>query len=253
MSDANYWMFKNVLIGPGVKAYYRPWVEGVENIPAEGGAILASNHLSFSDSVFLPLVIKRKVVFLGKAEYFTGKGVKGWATRTFMEGVGTIPVHRGGGRASEAALRTGLQVLQGGDLLGIYPEGTRSPDANLYRGKTGVARLALETGVPVIPCAVIGTDIVAPPGKKFGSITRPVVRFGKPLDFSRYEGMENDRYILRSITDEIMYEIMRLSGQEYVDKYAGKAKEDSKRLEAEARAKATDKPAEPAGEQKKAS
>jgi 1-acyl-sn-glycerol-3-phosphate acyltransferase len=116
------------------------------------------------------------------------------------------------------------KILGAGELFGIYPEGTRSHDGKLYRGKTGVARLALETGVPVIPVAVVGTDVVAPPGKKFGSFTRPLVRFGKPLDFSRYEGLENDRYILRSITDEIMYEIMQLSGQEYVDTYAAKAK-----------------------------
>jgi 1-acyl-sn-glycerol-3-phosphate acyltransferase len=116
------------------------------------------------------------------------------------------------------------RVLGEGELFGIYPEGTRSHDGKLYRGKTGVARLALETGVPVVPVAVLGTDVVAPPGKKFGSFTRPLVRFGKPLDFSRYEGLENDRYILRSVTDEIMYEIMQLSGQEYVDMYATKAK-----------------------------
>ena len=127
------------------------------------------------------------------------------------------------------------RVLDGGDLFGIYPEGTRSHDGKLYRGKTGVARLALETGVPVIPVAVVGTDVVAPPGKKFGTFTRPMIRFGKPLDFSRYEGLENDRYILRSITDEIMYEIMRLSGQEYFDMYATRAKDESKRLEREDR------------------
>ena len=142
-----YQLFKHVLLGPGLKVVYRPWAKGLKNIPAKGPAILASNHLSFADSIFLPLVMKRKLVFLGKAEYFTGKGPKGFATRAFMSGVGTIPVHRGGGRASEAALRTGLQVLNNGELLGIYPEGTRSPDGRLYRGKTGVARIAIESGV----------------------------------------------------------------------------------------------------------
>ncbi len=226
MSDANYWMFKNVLIGPGVKAYYRPWVEGTEHIPAEGGAILASNHLSFSDSVFLPLVIKRKVVFLGKAEYFTGTGVKGWATRTFMEGVGTIPVHRGGGRASEAALRTGLQVLQGGDLLGIYPEGTRSPDANLYRGKTGVARLAIEAGAPVIPVAMIDTHIAQPIGKRVPSRHPIGVRIGEPISLERFAGQQDDRAVLREATDEIMHAIAALSGQTYVDRDAALVKRE---------------------------
>ena len=140
-----------------------------------------------------------------------------------------MPIDRSGADAAAGALLSAKKVLGEGGLFGIYPEGTRSHDGRLYRGKTGVARLALETGVPVIPTAVVGTDVVAPPGKTFGTITRPMVRFGKPLDFSRYEGMENDRYILRSITDEIMYEIMRLSGQEYVDKYATRAKEEAKK------------------------
>lgn len=226
MSDANYWLFKNVLIGPGVKAYYKPWVEGAEHIPAQGGAILASNHLSFSDSVFLPLVITRKVVFLGKAEYFTGKGLKGWATKNFMEGVGTIPVHRGGGRASEAALRTGLQVLQGGDLLGIYPEGTRSPDGNLYRGKTGVARLAIESGAPVIPVAMIDTHIAQPIGQRVPSRHPIGVRIGEPISLEGYAGQQDDRTVLRDATDQIMRAIAALSGQSYVDRDAALVKRE---------------------------
>ena len=225
-----YWLVK-ALLSPLLRLLFRPWVEGLENVPARGGAILASNHVSFSDSIFLPLVVPRRVTFLAKAEYFTGKGLKGRLTAAFFRAVGQVPIDRSGAEASEAAMQTGKRILAGGELLGIYPEGTRSHDGRLYRGKTGVARLALETGVPVIPVAVVGTDVVAPPGKKFGSFTRPVVRFGKPLDFSRYEGLENDRYILRSITDEIMYEIMKLSGQEYVDVYAARAKEESKRRE----------------------
>ena len=146
-------------------------------------------------------------------------------TRQFFSGAGQVPIDRSGASAAEGALSAAKRILDEGELFGIYPEGTRSHDGRLYRGKTGVARLALETGVPVIPVAVVGTNVVAPPGKKFGRLTRPLVRFGTPLDFSRYEGMENDRYILRSVTDEIMYEIMRLSGQEYVDLYASKAKE----------------------------
>ena len=161
-----YQLFKHVLLGPGLKVYYHPWSEGLENVPEEGAAILASNHLSFSDSIFLPLVMKRKVVFLGKAEYFTGKGIKGAATRAFMEGVGTIPVHRGGGRVFGGRVAYGHAGSRGGELLGIYPEGTRSPDGRLYRGKTGVARLAIEAGVPVLPVAMIGTDVAQPVGKK---------------------------------------------------------------------------------------
>lgn len=234
MSDTYYKLFKHVLIGPGVKAYYKPWVEGSEHIPASGGAILASNHLSFSDSVFLPLVISRKVVFLGKSEYFTGKGVKGWATRAFMQGVGTIPVHRGGGRASEAALRTGLQVLQNGDLLGIYPEGTRSPDARLYRGKTGAARLAIEAGVPVIPVAMIDTHIAQPIGQKVPSRHPVGVRIGPPLDLGSYAGRQDDRGALREATDRIMEAIREQSGQEYVDRDAAQAKRELSTLQKKA-------------------
>lgn len=221
-----YKLFKHVLLGPGLKVYYHPWVEGAENVPASGGAILASNHLSFSDSVFLPLVLKRKVVFLGKSEYFTGKGVKGAATRAFMQGVGTIPVHRGGGRASEAALRTGMQVLAGGELLGIYPEGTRSPDGRLYRGKTGVARLAIEAGVPIIPVAMIGTDVAQPIGQKVPSRTDIGVRIGEPIHISAYRGRQEDRDALRELTDAVMKSIQSLSGQEYADRDAAQYKRE---------------------------
>ena len=168
------------------------------------------------DSFFLPLVLNREVVFIGKSEYFAGKGVKGRLQAGFFRGVGTIPVDRSGGKASEAALRTGLARLAEGKLFGIYPEGTRSPDGRLYRGKTGVARLAIESGAPVIPVAMVGTDVAQPIGRRIPKLMRIGVIFGEPMDFSRYQGMENDRFILRSVTDEIMYEIMRLSGQEYV-------------------------------------
>ena len=224
-----YWLLKWVFIGPVIKFIFRPYAEGTEHVPVEGGAILASNHLSYSDWLFMPLTIPRRVTFVAKAEYFTTPGVRGWLQKTFFSGAGQVPLDRSGGRASEGAIKTGLRILSAGDLFGIYPEGTRSHDGRLYRGKTGVARMALEARVPVIPLAVIGTNIVAPPGKVYGSYTRPHVRFGAPLDFSRYEGMESDRYVLRSITDEIMYEIMMLSGQEYVDVYAAKAKEDAQR------------------------
>lgn len=220
-----YWFLKHFLVGPVLRVVFRPWVEGLENVPKEGPAILASNHLSFSDSFFMPLVVQRRVTFLAKQEYFTGRGIKGWLTAGFFRGVGQIPVDRAGGRASEGALRTGLKVLQRGDLFGVYPEGTRSPDGKLYRGRTGVARLALEAQVPVIPVAMIDTEKLQPPGRVLPRLIRPGVRFGKPLDFSRYEGLASDRYVLRSVTDEIIYELMKLSGQEYVDIYATKAKE----------------------------
>jgi 1-acyl-sn-glycerol-3-phosphate acyltransferase len=219
-----YWFLKRVILGPWLRLVYRPWAEGLEHIPAQGAAIVASNHLSFSDSLFMPLVVPRRVTFLAKSDYFTGSGVKGWLTRVFFRGVGQVPIDRSGGKASEAAIRAGLRVLRRGDLLGIYPEGTRSPDGRLYRGKTGVARMALEAKVPVIPVAMIDTDKMQPPGRLIPKVMRPGMRFGKPMDFSRYDGMEEDRYVLRSVTDEIVYALMELSGQEYVDIYAQRAK-----------------------------
>jgi 1-acyl-sn-glycerol-3-phosphate acyltransferase len=221
-----YWFLKHIALGPILKLFFRPWVEGVENLPDEGGAILASNHLSFSDSFFLPMEVERRVTFLAKGDYFTGRGIKGKLTAAFFKGINQVPVDRSGGRASEAALNAGVRILKSGELLGIYPEGTRSPDGRLYRGKTGIARMALEAGVPVIPVAMINTFEIQPPGQVMPRIMRVGIKIGKPLDFSRYQGMESDRFVLRSITDEIMYELMQLSGQEYVDMYATKAKED---------------------------
>jgi len=220
-----YWVLKTVVLGPILKLLFRPWVEGEENIPDDGAAIFASNHLSFSDSIFLPLVVPRRMTFLAKSDYFTGRGLKGRATAAFFRGVGQLPVDRSGGRAGEAALRSGLKVLRRGELLGIYPEGTRSPDGRLYRGRTGVARMALEGKVKVLPVAMIGTDKAQPTGTKIPKLIRIGVKIGKPLDFSRYEGMEDDRFVLRSITDEIMYELMLLSDQEYVDMYATSMKD----------------------------
>ncbi len=226
-----YSFLKWVALGPWLKLFFRPRVYGAENVPAEGPAILASNHLSYADWLFMPLMLPRRVTFVAKAEYFTGRGLKGWLKRKFFSSAGQVPIDRTSGSAAEGALSSAKKLLDQGELFGIYPEGTRSHDGRLYRGRTGVARLALETRVPVIPIAVLGTDTIAPPGKKFGRFTRPVVKFGRPLDFSRYEGLENDRFILRSITDEIMYEIMKLSGQEYVDMYASRAKELAKHPE----------------------
>lgn len=221
-----YWALKSVILGPFLRLFFRPWVEGLENLPAEGPVILASNHLSFSDSIFLPLVVPRRVTFMAKSDYFTGKGVKGRLTAIFFRGIGQVPVDRSGGAASQAAIDTAMEILGEGGVLGIYPEGTRSPDGHLYRGKTGVARMALEAGARVVPVAMIDTEKIQPPGKILPKIMRVGVKFGPALDFSRYEGMEGDRFVLRSITDEIMYELMTLSGQEYVDIYATKAKNE---------------------------
>ncbi|MCW2770367.1 MAG: 1-acyl-sn-glycerol-3-phosphate acyltransferase [Aeromicrobium sp.] len=229
-----YWFLKFLALGPLLKLIFRPWAEGTENVPKDGAVILASNHLSYSDWLFMPLVIPRRVTFVAKAEYFEGSGIKGWLQKTFFSGAGQVPIDRSSGSAAAGAIKTQLRLLADGEVCGIYPEGTRSHDGKLYRGRTGVARLALEAKVPVIPLAVIGTNVVAPPGKIFGRFVRPGVRFGKPLDFSRYEGMQDDRYILRAITDEIMYEIMRLSDQEYVDLYAQDAKKRDQAREREA-------------------
>lgn len=220
-----YWLMKYVVVGPLVKAIFRPWIVGRRNIPVEGGAILASNHLSFVDSVILPLMIDRRMAFLAKSDYFTGKGLKGTATRIFMKGTGQLPIDRSGGKASEASLNTGLQVLGGGELLGIYPEGTRSPDGKLYRGRTGIARMALEAHVPVVPVVMVDTDTMMPIGRRLPNVVRVGVVIGEPLDFSRFQGMEGDRYILRSITDEIMVALQRLGEQEYDDVYASTVKD----------------------------
>jgi len=216
-----YWFLKLVAIGPAVKLVLRPRVEGTANVPAGGAAILASNHLSAADWVFMPLSLKRRVTFLAKKEYFTGTGLKGWAQRVFFAGSGQVPIDRTSASAAEDAIRTGVRILHRGDLLGIYPEGTRSPDGRLYRGKIGVARMALETVAPVVPVAMVYRSRRLPFGKK---LVRVCVKFGKPLDFSRYEGMAGDRFVERSITDESMYEIMTLSGQEYVDVYGATVK-----------------------------
>ncbi len=213
-----YWILKHIVLGPILKALYKPWVEGLENVPEEGPVILAANHLSFIDSFFIPLAVPRRVVYLGKSDYF-GKWYS-W----FFRGAGVIPVEREGGEKSETALDAGTEQLRRGLAVGIYPEGTRSPDGRLFRGKTGVARMAVRSGAAIVPVGVIGTFEAQPPGRKMPRVTQLGVRFGAPIDVSRYEGKEDDRFVLRSITDELMYEIMMLSGQEYVDEYASKVK-----------------------------
>ncbi|CAM4449305.1 1-acyl-sn-glycerol-3-phosphate acyltransferase [Mycobacterium basiliense] len=219
-----YYLFKYIFMGPLFTLLGRPKVEGLENIPSSGPALLASNHLAVADSFYLPLVVRRRIWFLAKAEYFTGTGLKGWINRWFYSVSGQVPIDRTDADSAQAALGTAQSLLGQGKLLGMYPEGTRSPDGRLYKGKTGLARLALHTGVPVIPVAMIGTDVVNPPGRKMLRFGRVTVRFGKPMDFSRFEGLADNHFIERAVTDEVMYELMGLSGQEYVDIYAASVK-----------------------------
>jgi 1-acyl-sn-glycerol-3-phosphate acyltransferase len=220
-----YWLFKYVFMGPLLTLLGRPNVEGLEYVPDSGAVILASNHLAVADSFYLPLVVRRRITFLAKAEYFAGTGLSGWFKHWFFTAAGQVPIDRTDADSAQAALETASRLLDEGKLLGMYPEGTRSPDGRLYKGKTGMARVALRTGVKVIPVAMIGTDEVNPPGSKMWRFGRVTVRFGKPMDFSRFEGLEGNRFIERAVVDEVMYELMRLSGQEYVDLYAADIKE----------------------------
>lgn len=220
-----YWIFKYILLGPLLALLGRPKVEGLEHVPADGPAILASNHLAVMDSFYLPLVVRRRITFLAKQEYFTGTGIKGRVLAWFYTVAGQVPIDRTDADSAQDALDTAARILGQGKLLGMYPEGTRSPDGRLYKGKTGLARLALETGVPVIPVAMIGTDVVNPPGTKGLRFGRVKVRFGEPMDFSRFDGMAGNRFIERAVIDEVIYELMGLSGQEYVDIYAATLKE----------------------------
>jgi 1-acyl-sn-glycerol-3-phosphate acyltransferase len=198
---------------------FRPKVRGLRNVPAKGPLIIASNHLSFSDSIFMPMVVPRKVTFLAKSEYFTSPGPKGLLKKLTFIALGQVPVDRSGGRRSEAALITGLKVLSDGACLGIYPEGTRSPDGRLYKARTGIARLAIESGAPVIPVAMFDTDKIQPTGQVIPNVKRVGMSFGEPMYF---EGDPTDLEHLRIVADKIMKAIEQLSGQEYVDTYAPK-------------------------------
>ena len=222
-----YMFLKRYVVGPLINVAFRPEVRGLEHVPHEGPAILASNHLSVSDSVFMPVAVPRQVYFLAKSDYFDGPGVKGRVTAAFFRAINQIPMDRSGGRASAKSLSNGGRKLLEGELLGIYPEGTRSPDGRLYKGKIGVARLALETGAPVVPIAMVGTDKVQPIGTRLPlprRSARVTTIFGEPLDFSRYRGRQGEHALLREVTDEIMHAIQALSGQVYVDAYASEHK-----------------------------
>jgi 1-acyl-sn-glycerol-3-phosphate acyltransferase len=230
-----YYVLKYVLLGPLLRVVFRPRIEGLDHVPGSGAAIVAGNHLSFSDHFLMPAVLRRRITFLAKAEYFTGPGLKGRLTAFFFRSAGQIPVDRSGKEAGQAAIREGLGVLGRGELLGIYPEGTRSHDGRLYKGKVGVAVMALRAGVPVVPCAMIGTFEAQPPGRKIPKLHPVVIRFGEPLDFSRYAGMEGEKAVLRAVTDEIVYAILSLSGQEYVDRYAADVKAEEAEKAAQGR------------------
>jgi 1-acyl-sn-glycerol-3-phosphate acyltransferase len=227
-----YGLLKRGLLGPALHVVFRPHAEGVEHIPESGPVVLVANHQSFSDSIFMPLLTPRPVKFLAKAEYFTGHGVKGWFSKGFFSGVGSVPIDRTGAKAADAAIRTALRLLEQGQIVGLYPEGTRSPDGRLYKGRTGAARIALTAGCPVVPCAISGTDVVQPTGKLVPKVHPVTVTFGPPLDFSRYtgelwervKGTEDEHTVLRAVTDEIMHTLIAMTGREYDDRYASDVK-----------------------------
>ncbi|HEY3866994.1 MAG TPA: lysophospholipid acyltransferase family protein [Actinocrinis sp.] len=231
-----YGLLKSTVLGPALRVTFQPRTQGAEDFPAEGPVLLVANHQSFSDSLFMPLLTPRPVKFLAKAEYFDRRGLKGRLSAGFFRGVGSIPIDRSNAAAADPALTTALRLLAQGEVVGLYPEGTRSPDGRLYKGHTGVARIALSARCPVVPCAIAGTDRVQPTGQKIPMPSlkaggRIRVFFGRPLDFSRYTGPDGEawraienspagRAVLRSVTDEIMHTILSMTGQEYVDDYA---------------------------------
>jgi 1-acyl-sn-glycerol-3-phosphate acyltransferase len=217
-----YSILKSFLI-PLLMLIFRPKVSGLRHVPSNGPVIIASNHLSFSDSIFMPLVVPRKVTFLAKSEYFTSPGIKGFIKKLTFIALGQVPIDRSGGKRSEAALATGLKVLQQGHCLGIYPEGTRSPDGRLYKGRTGIARMAIDSGAPIIPVAMFNTAEIQPTGQVVPKVRRVEMVFGEPMYFT---GDSTDQALLRSATNQIMEKIAELSKQEYVpNMYASEAKD----------------------------
>jgi len=213
-----FYTLTRVVMGPVARMIYRPIIEGRDNIPRTGPLLLASNHLSFVDSVVIPLVAPRRVVFLAKSDYFTGRGIRGALMRSFFTALGAVPIERGTAGAAQEALDSALRVLKDGLAFGIYPEGTRSRDGRLYRGRTGVAWLALTAGCPVVPVALSGTQDIQPVGSRLPRIRRITIRFGKPLDFSHLQGAKPG-LARREVTDAVMAAIHELSGQELVRDY----------------------------------
>ncbi|MBS3695056.1 lysophospholipid acyltransferase family protein [Rhodococcus qingshengii] len=219
-----YWLFKYVLIGPVLWLFGRPTIEGQHHIPKKGPVILAGNHRAVVDSFFLVLMVRRRITFVAKSEYFTGTGVKGAMQRWFFGGAGQVPIDRSGADASRAALDTAIGILDKGGVWGIYPEGTRSPDGCLYKRKTGAIRVALETGAPVIPVVVHGGDAVNPPGTRMWRFSKVRITVGEPIDFSRYRELRGYQAVVRAATDELMAVLCDQSGQEYVDVYGADVK-----------------------------
>lgn len=219
-----YLLLKYVLIGPVLRVLGRPSVVGADNIPKTGPVIIAGNHLTVVDSFFLVLLVRRRVTFIAKSEYFTGRGIKGAALRWFYSATGQVPVDRRGAGASAPALDAAKSILRQGDIWAVYPEGTRSPDGRLYKGKTGMARVAIETGAPVVPVVVHGTLGFNPVGSRMWRPAKVRLVVGEPMDFSRYAGGQSNRVIIRAVTDQVMASLADLSGQEYVDLYAADVK-----------------------------
>lgn len=215
-----------VTAAPALRAMHRPEIIGLENVPSSGPVILAGNHVSFADEIFTPLAARRQVHYLAKAEYFTTPGPKGWVMAQFFGGLGLVPVDRDATRAAAASVDVCVDVLRRGVAFGIYPEGTRSPDGRLHKFRTGVARIALRSGAPVVPVGLVGTDRVQPPGRRTWRIKPVSIRFGAPMDFSGREQDERSAKLLREITEQVRVAVQELTGQEYVDRYGSAAKGD---------------------------
>jgi 1-acyl-sn-glycerol-3-phosphate acyltransferase len=211
-------------VSPALRALYRPVVEGWEHIPRTGAVIIAGNHISFADEIFTPLAARRQVFYFAKAEYFTGRGLRGRAMAAFFNGLGQVPVERGDTRSAAGVIDIGVEVLRDGRALGIYPEGTRSPDGRLYKFRTGVARVALRSGAPVVPVGLVGTREVQPPGSRRWHRAPVAVRFGAPLDFAGRAEEERSARALREITETVRESVQQLSGQEYVAAFAGSSR-----------------------------
>ena len=221
-----YRLLKSFLI-PLLMLLFRPKVTGLRNVPTNGAVIIASNHLSFSDSIFMPLVVPRNVTFLAKSEYFTSPGLAGFIKKLTFIALGQVPIDRSGGKRSEAALLTGLRLLKEGHCIGIYPEGTRSPDGRLYKGRTGIARLAIESGAPIIPVAMFNTAEIQPTGQVVPKVRRVEMVFGEPIYL---DGDSTDLALLRTLTNQLMEKIAQLSKQEYIPHtYASDAKDAIKK------------------------
>jgi 1-acyl-sn-glycerol-3-phosphate acyltransferase len=212
-------------VAPLLRTIYRPVVTGLQHVPTDGAVLIAGNHVSFADEVFTPMAARRQVFYFAKAEYFTSEGIRGRAMGAIFREMGQVPVERGDTRSAAASLDVGVEMLKNGDALGIYPEGTRSPDGRLYKFRTGVARLAVRSGAPVVPVGLVGTREVQPPGSKKWHRAPVAIHFGPPLDFSGRAGDERSAKALRAVTEEIRVAIQALTGQEYVDSYANNERE----------------------------